>query len=107
MANHPITITGIADNKLVLSDNGHTFVNPGDTVTWIVGNNSGVSSITAITDNVTVDVFSPDPSKVGNSNNWQGTVNPNIAKGSVETYTIGYTTGNQSCSFDPKIEVNP
>ena len=110
MANHPITITGIntAENKLILSDNGHTYVDPGDTVSWLIGQNSGVSAITAINDDVAADVFSPDPSKVGNSNNWQGTVNSNIARGSVENYTIVYTKSTgEACAYDPKIEVNP
>jgi hypothetical protein len=110
MANRPITITGInpADNSLILSDNGNTNVDPGDTVTWQIGQSSGVASITGIVDDVTTDVFSPDPSQLANSNNWQGTVNPSIARGSIETYTINYTKSSGGAGqHDPKISVNP
>jgi hypothetical protein len=109
MPNRPITILGInPDHSLILSDHGNTNVDPGDTVTWSIGNNSGVSSITSIPDNSTVDVFNPDPAVQPNSTSWQGTVNPNITRGSVETYTINYTAGSSPTvyRFDPKISVN-
>jgi hypothetical protein len=114
MANRPITIVGsnTSTGALTLSDQGKTNVDPGDTVTWLIGQNSGVQSVTAVTDYPnSTDVFNPDPAKMGsgNSANWQGTVNPNIAKGSEETYYIQWTAenGGGSFTYDPKIQVNP
>jgi Tfp pilus assembly protein PilW len=110
MANRPISISGInPDGSLILSDNGSTNVNPADTVTWQLSPNSGVASINGIIDSSTTDVFSPDPARLANSSNWQGTVNPLIARGSEERYTINYTraNGSETGSFDPKIQVNP
>jgi hypothetical protein len=112
MANRPITILGInpSDNSLILSDNGNTNVNPSDTVSWHIGQNSGVAAITAITDNNnSTDVFNPDPAPIANSTNWQGTVSPTIAKGTVENYTILWVAASGSGMFryDPKISVNP
>lgn len=111
MANHPITITGInpSNNSLILSDNGNTHVDPGDTVTWNIGQHSGVGSITAITDNNgSTDVFNPDPAPVGGSSNWRGTINPNIARGITETYTIWWlpSVGTDLFRYDPVIQVN-
>jgi hypothetical protein len=109
MANRPITIQGInPDNTLILSDNGNTVASRGDTITWNIGNNSGVTSITGIIDNSAVDIFSPDPSLQPNSSSWQGTVNPNLAIPTEEDYTIAFTrTGeNETLKYDPKIQVN-
>ena len=112
MANRPITITGSnpATGSLTLSDNGNTNVDPGDTVTWLIGQNSGVATINAVSDYPnSTDVFNPDPAPVGNSTNWQGTVNPGIAPGSEETYFIQWTASNGGgpYTYDPKIQVNP
>lgn len=110
MANRPISISGInPDGSLILSDNGSTNVNPADTVTWQIGANSGVAAITGIIDSSSIDIFFPDPAPLANSSSWQGTVNPLIARGSEENYTINYTraNGNETGSFDPKIQVNP
>lgn len=111
MANRPIRITGIdSDGSLILSDHGTTEVNPGDTVTWIIGQNSGVAAITGIDNTGPDDVFAPnDPAPVGSSSNWQGTVNPQIPRGSEENYVINFTRGGGggSGSFDPKIQVKP
>lgn len=113
MANRPINITGsnTSTGALTLSDNGNTNVDPGDTVQWLIGNNSGVGSIDAITDYPnSTDVFNPDPAPIGNGNaNWQGTVNPNIARGAEETYSIQWTPagGGGPYTYDPKIQVNP
>ena len=110
MANRPITIEGInpADNSLILSDNGNTTANLGDTITWNIGNNSGVASITGIIDDSDIDIFSPDPSVQPNSSSWQGTVNPNLAVPTEEIYHITYTrTGSDEIyKHDPKIQVN-
>lgn len=110
MANHTITITGInSDNTLVLSDNGVTTAAAGDTVTWVIGANSGVASITGIIDDNQVDVFSPDPVPA-TSTSWQGTINPVAPSSQVtEIYTINYLKiGNATIySSDPEIQVNP
>ncbi len=112
MANRPITITygDPVTGILTLSDRGNTNVDPGDTVTWNIANNSGVAAITAISDDPnSTDVFNPNPAPVGGSTNWRGTVNPSIAKGSQESYTICWiaTSGATPPCYDPKIIVNP
>lgn len=80
MAVRPIHITGIdANGCLILSDHGHTIANRGDTIQWIIDNNSGVATISSIHDTSSVDVFLPDPTRQpGNSQNWRGTINPNL-----------------------------
>lgn len=110
--NHTITITNgdPVTGILTLSDHGQTDVDPSDTVTWIIGQNSGVGSITAISDDPnSTDVFNPDPALVGGSTNWKGTINPSIAKGTIEDYTICWKTssGTTPPCYDPKIAVNP
>lgn len=113
MANRPINITGSNSSTgvLTLSDNGNTTANPGDTVTWNIGPNSGVESIDDINDDASsIDVFNPDPAKMpGNNTSWQGTVNPNITSASTESYTIKWydTSGGGPHSYDPQISVNP
>lgn len=108
MPNRPITIEGIdANGGLILSDKGKTDVDPGDTVTWIIGRHSGVKEITGIINNSEINIFSKGPEKLAGSPNWRGTVDPNIPKGSEEDYDIAYikkgTTTNRM--FDPKISV--
>lgn len=108
MPNRPITIEGIDPNGgLILSDRGKTEVDPGDTVTWIISPRSGVKEITGIINNSEINIFSQGPSRVGNSNNWRGTVNPNIPRGSEEDYDIAFTKTGSSTPrmFDPKISV--
>jgi hypothetical protein len=113
MADHTITITAsnTSTGGLTLAGPASPPINSGDTVTWIIGANSGVSSISAIDNNSTnhpneVDVFSPDPAQVPGSTNWQGTVAVNMG-GHHEYYTIGWvdTDGNPHTD-DPKIDVN-
>jgi hypothetical protein len=109
MANRPIQIQSInTDGSLQLSDNGNTTANPGDTIQWIINNNSGVATISSIHDTSVVDVFNPDPAKQTNSQNWQGTINPNITSNTEETYCIYYTIPGSSVVYnhDPKITVN-
>lgn len=109
-----ITITGSDANSgtLTLSDHGCTDATRREVVTWIIGRNSGVSSITNIYhDANSSEVFNPVPHQAGNSSNWQGTVNPelSIPPGGdvVENYTICWNdaNGNNHC-FDPQIRVN-
>lgn len=113
MANRPINITGsnTSTGALTLSDNGNTTANPGDTVQWSIGQNSGVGSIDDVNDDASsIDVFNPDPAPMpGNTSSWQGTVNSNITVQSTENYTIKWydTSGGGPYSYDPAIQVNP
>jgi hypothetical protein len=110
MANHIITITGIeSNNDLILSDDGLTTAEAGDTVTWLINGNSGVASITAITEIDGVDVFTPNPTPM-NSTCWEGSINPVPPSSEVtETYTINYLKVGDATIYtsDPKIRVNP
>lgn len=110
MANHTITILGInKDGSLNLSDGGTTTALPGDTITWVIGDGSGVASITGIVDNSQIDVFSPDPAPVSPTS-WKGTINPTqIPAAETEMYTINYTKVGSAKVFamDPEIEVKP
>jgi len=123
--NYVITITACSpniadptDSGLTLSDNGQTDADPGDQITWKIGSKSGVGRISAITkDKDSIDVFGPpesnEPKKqsTNNSANWKGTINSNIARGSIEDYTIvWYTDASPEAgpySTDPKIKINP
>lgn len=112
-----ITLGDPSTGNLTLSDQGTTNANKGDQITWVIGANSGVASIAGIIEKPnSADVFSPDPSQLPNSTSWQGNINPNVAGGTVEFYTIQWTTagsgwlnqgGGQNKSFDPKIAINP
>ena len=110
MAVRPITIQGInQDGTLQLSDNGNTTASRGDTIQWIIGNNSGVASISSIHDTSSLDIFNPDPAKQpGNSTNWEGTINPNLAIPAEENYCIYYTKPGSPVVYtqDPIIRVN-
>lgn len=106
MANHSIRLTGIINGVLQLSDNGVTNVDPGDTVTWSISPDSGVSSITGIVNESPINIFNQDPASQGDGN-WMGRVSPAIARGSEEKYSINYTTSsNENFTLDPKIQVN-
>ena len=111
--NHVVIIT-YGDPEtciLTLSDGGETDVDPGDTVTWVIGPNSGVVSITSISDDPnSTDVCNPDPTPFPNGNSpWRGTVSLTIARGSLETYTICWksASGLIPCCYDPIIKVKP
>ncbi|MDH5414547.1 MAG: hypothetical protein OEW87_10445 [Flavobacteriaceae bacterium] len=111
-----ITITGgnIADQTLVLSDNGNTVANRGEIVTWNVrpGQGTVVASIHQIKNySSSRDVFKPDPHSLGsgNSPNWQGTINPDLTPlPATETYYIEWmdTSGGGPWTYDPQITVN-
>ncbi|MFH6768142.1 hypothetical protein V8G56_05275 [Gaetbulibacter aquiaggeris] len=122
--NYNITITASfpndanpADSSLTLDDNGNTYADPGDQITWKIGTGSGVGRISAITDDAgSTDVFGPPSSNEpapqgGGSGNWRGTINSGIARGSIENYTITWYTDESPergpYSFDPKISINP
>lgn len=110
MADHTITITGIdSEGSLILSDNGSTTAYADDTITWVIGPSSGVASITAIIDQSSIDVFSPDPVPVS-ATSWQGTINPTPPPSTqTETYTINYLKIGDAMIYtsDPEIEVKP
>lgn len=110
-----IEITGIDSSgphpTLILSDDGSTDAAPGDTVRWTIGLNSGVASITQIEDNVTIDIFNPDPvqeDKNLDSSAWSGLIRQDLTLPCEETYTIHYTqtSVDGAYRFDPKIQVN-
>jgi hypothetical protein len=122
--NYNITITGStpnitipSDSTLTLSDNGQTIADPGDTITWKIGQNSGVGRIFSITnDENSTDVFGPpasnEPGPLNQGNGfWRGTINSSITPGSIENYTIGWMTdANPEAGpyfYDPKIKINP
>lgn len=110
MANHTITITGIDSNDdLILSDDGMTTAHAGDTIAWVIDEDSGVASVTAITEIDGVDVFSPDPTPQS-SISWAGIINPTPPPSPItETYTINYLKIGDATIYtsDPKIQVNP
>ena len=106
-----IEITGIdssvSPHTLTLSDGGDTVANPGDTIQWTIGPNSGVAAITRIQDNSDINVFHPDPAFAEGV--WSGVINPDFINGHYEElYTILYTTANDDTkrSYDPKIQVD-
>lgn len=108
----PVTILGILPGGNLNLDPETINVNRGDTVTWIIGPNSQVQSITSINPVAgapgSIDVFVPgDPKQLGSSSNWRGTVSTDIAAGSKEIYTIQYTRSNGAQGkADPIIQVN-
>ena len=104
--NHNITLSLDENNNLVLSDHGETDVDPGDSVTWIVPQNSSISEIIIMKKTFSPDVFKPNPTRVGNSKNWSGNINSAITPGTTENYGIGYTIGTDYHYLDPKIKVN-
>jgi hypothetical protein len=110
MANHYIIITGIDEHDdLILSDDGETTAHADDTITWIIGGNSGVASITAITEVNGVDVFTPDPTPVSPTS-WEGFINPVPPPTEItETYTISYLKIGDATVYisDPKVKINP
>ncbi|MEP7110451.1 MAG: hypothetical protein ABI760_20820 [Ferruginibacter sp.] len=116
MAHHTITITGSTPNKVQptqslltlsdVSDEGTTFVRPGDTVSWII-NVEEIDSI-LIKDDVHRDLFEPDPSPAApakKGSDWTGKIRNNIKPG-VETYSIYWSQNGETYGYDPKIQVN-
>ena len=104
-----ITGSNAATKQLTLSDNGFTTTSRGSIVTWVIAPNAGdIVSISKIHqyDN-SVDVFSPDPHQVGQSKNWQGTINSAIAVPAEEKYYINWIDSSGIMhQFDPRIRVN-
>ncbi|MEQ8477418.1 hypothetical protein [Fulvivirga sp.] len=116
--NVSIYISKQSDNDgLYLSDSeGHqgdntitTVVSPGDIVTWSLVANGGVYQITAITDEVSNNLFVSNPAPTDPSNpqsSWTGTIKSD-ASGS-ESYSISYrlSAGGTVYTDDPKLKVN-
>jgi hypothetical protein len=102
-----ITASNTLTGDLVLSDHGITIASRAQKVTWIVGPHSGVSAIVAISAKPgSANVFNPLPRQLGNSANWQGTINPGLQLPAEELYDIFWTDNNHiTHQFDPKIQV--
>lgn len=84
-----ITGSNTSDGTLTLSGAGTTATSRGSTIIWQIAPGSGVSSITRIyEDPNSTDLFNPDPSPVGGSTNWSGTINPSLTVPAKEDYSI-------------------
>jgi hypothetical protein len=108
-AHHLIEIQGInPDGTLILSDDGTTIVHPGNTVTWKIGQGSGVAAIYIMDDNGSPNVFHHDLRKLPFSTDWRGRVKP-YEEAVVEHYSIFFylDRGDEIGRYDPKIQVNP
>ena len=83
----------------------------GEVVTWTINPGSGVKEITGIDKKSGSDnVFNPLPGRLGQSKNWQGTVDPNLASSiTQEIYFIKWVDENdgKSHTYDPFIQINP
>ena len=105
-----ITGSNTSTGTLTLDDAGNTTTTRGSIVTWQIMPNSGVSAITNIYNDDSpgsVDVFDPDPSQVGGSTNWSGTINPNLSVPAYENYSIDWTDElGGTHTYDPRISVN-
>lgn len=114
MAQHTITITGSdpGDNqptrsRLTLSDGDKTVVEKGDVVTWIIDKDCPqITSILIKDDNLHFDLFDPGPAPTTGTH-WMGIVNSNHGRKGDEHYTISWSEGEKTYSFDPIIQVNP
>ena len=111
MARIKITASNPVTGILTLDDNGRTKVNHNEHVTWHLGNDCGVLSITSISAKLSppsADIWSTTPHQDGNSTNWQGTINATAAGGSEWNYNMVWTATNGTTPppFDPKIILN-
>lgn len=112
LADHIITIKGIVNGKLDLSDGGRTEAWSGESITWEIMDKSGVSKITGIfmkaghPDNR--NVFSRGPEKVWLSKKWKGELKT-VTQPETEYYSIKYkkTGDNKEYDDDPIIQLNP
>ncbi len=102
-----ITGSNTTNGTLTLDDNGNTTTSKGSDIIWQIANGSGVSDITNIyADTGSTNVFSVGPSRVGESKNWKGTVNPDLTVPADEDYTIAWTDeAGGKHTFDPQISV--
>ncbi len=106
--NHTIMITAVSGSTLTLSDNGQTTVNAGDSVTWIVQGNVGITLTSISADQGSSDIFDPntEPTQLPNGS-IKGTVASN-ANGLTENYTIHWQSNSNGryYSMDPTLRVN-
>lgn len=120
MGDTVITITASnAGAKTLTFDLGDEVnASAGDQVTWVLGENCGVAAITAITPKVgSPDLFAGgvEPGPMPGSTSWQGTLNPADEGGTVEKYSITWTSvgggwhGQNVGGIvtDPRIKINP
>ncbi len=110
MPNRPITISASdsSDGKLTLSDRGHTKASRGDSVSWHIGNNSGVDSITSIQKKPgSIEIFSIPPRRQGT--NWKGQISSTAPVNAEYEYSIFWLADGKSGQneYDPKISVKP
>ncbi|NND31247.1 MAG: hypothetical protein HKN76_01560 [Saprospiraceae bacterium] len=110
-----------SNSRLTLSDNGVTFVDPGDVVTWIIDKDCEKITSIFIHDDARFDLFDPDPAPVSGSTRWTGVINPKTAEKiqaknsgkppepivEGENYTIYWSEEGRIYSFDPIIQINP
>lgn len=94
--NVPIRITAVSGSTLTLSDNGNSYVDPGDTVTWSVQPGVDVILTSISVDPGSTDLFSHDPAKVGSSNQLRGTISANVQMGAIENYTIHWNSSKDA-----------
>ncbi|MEO6906197.1 MAG: hypothetical protein ABI148_07540 [Ginsengibacter sp.] len=118
MASIKITVGDKTSGGLTLVDeNGNSATNfnahRGHVITWEIQPGSGVNALTGFAQknvNGNQNVFSSYPAKLGNSRNWQGTVDKDLSPSNsfTDTYEIGWqdSQGN-SYTYDPAIQVNP
>ena len=110
MANRPITISASNSSNgiLTLSDRGHTSASRRDSVSWHIGQNSGVDSITSIQKKPgSPEIFSTPPRQQGS--NWRGEISSTAPFYPEYDYSIFWLADDKSGphEYDPKISVKP
>jgi hypothetical protein len=76
-----------------------TEVSSGDQVKWKIKNNSGITSIDAIIDTSSVQLFSVLPTA---ANGWKGTIGT-LSAGSEESYKVKHTINGVQYDQDPRL----
>ena len=87
-------------------DNITTDVSPGDSVTWKLKEDGGITKLTGINEKEesgNQNIFSSGPTKVSDSE-WQGTVSTGAS--GTESYSINYEINGTPYTDDPKLKVN-
>lgn len=97
------------------NDDLTTFVDPDDTVTWQLDDNSGLSSMVSITKadpsipkySNSVQLLVADPVVVNNVGTGK-VIKPSPGSGKFENYNVGFTVPNDTTTHydDPKIQMN-
>ncbi|MEP6596945.1 MAG: hypothetical protein ABJA71_13415, partial [Ginsengibacter sp.] len=97
-----------SNGTLTLSDHGHSQASRGDSVTWQIGNKSGVASITSVQKKpFSPEIFSTPPRRQGS--NWRGVISSTTPSYTNYEYSIFWLAndGTGPYEYDPKISVNP